>query len=70
MLGIIDSIQWICLFIEGCIFLYMYYNYRKNKNKKYDEIVIKKKTNQIVLVLLVIVNVILVVTKIIEVITR
>ncbi|WP_238882722.1 hypothetical protein [Clostridium sp. YIM B02551] len=66
MLGIlIDSIQWICLFIEGCIFLYMYNNYRKNKS---NEIVMKKKTNQIILVVLLIVNVILVVTKIIDVI--
>lgn len=63
--SLIGSIQWICLFIEGCIFLYMYYNYRKNK--KSNEIVMKKKTNQIILVLLVLVNIILLAMKIIKI---
>ncbi|MBK1810393.1 hypothetical protein JHL18_07060 [Clostridium sp. YIM B02505] len=59
------DIQWICLIIEWILLMYLYYKYRKNRDSDGDKVIITKKNGQIVMVLLVVVNVILVISKII-----
>lgn len=61
-----ESIEWVCLIVEGIIFFYMYYNYKKNKHTDSEKVLISKKNVRIIISLLVIVNIILIVTKIIE----
>jgi uncharacterized membrane protein len=62
-----ESIEWVCLIVEGIIFFYMYYNYKKNKHTDSEKVLISKKNVRIIISLLVIVNIILIVTKIIKI---
>lgn len=61
-----ENIDYICLIIEGIIFIYFCYIYIKNRNKKSNEVIIPKKTVKIILIMLIVVNTIFFTYKIIN----
>lgn len=57
------NIDWICLLIEGIVFIYLYCIYRKNKHKNSNEVIITKRNVKI----LIVINIIFFISKIINI---